>query len=285
MPDEDLRELERRWAEGQGDLATGDAFSRALERAGVDVGRRLEVRLQVLRAHMRAAGFGHLTLGPQPELDPMAASFLISGEDAFRAWHALRARTGTSGAYPVIAGTEREFELSLEAVTEHPDLDPHTILACASTLAQPVASVSTSLADDRWPAESSLLTELNVIGREGPVRLALVPTTIPWHAAAFLRFRGMRRYDPDEAPVLSIAKHVVLHRSWYERYAAAPIVVDGADDLVEFAVDRPPRTREECSALWAEHACFYPGTPWVDDAPERYAASLQGANIWTLWTS
>lgn len=284
MPDEDLRELERRWAEGQGDLAAGEAFSRALERAGADTGRRLEVRLQGLRAHMRSAGLGHLTVSPQPELDPMAASFLIPGEEAFRAWHALRTRTEASGAYPVIVGAEHEVELMLEAINLRPDLTPAAILASADGRPPPPPVTEENMLQ-RWPTDLRPSDELTVIldpatGQERAVRIALLPTRTPWHAAAYVRL-GVRPSGLGDGPELrDPAAHVALHRSWFERFSALPLGL--ALGVVELFVDRPPRSRDERERLWGEHA-LYAATPALHAGRDGYVARLLGATIWTLW--
>ncbi len=283
MADEDLRELERRWAEGQGDLAAGEAFSRALERAGAEVGRRLEVRLQVLRAHISTAGLGRLTLGPQPELDPMAASFLIPGEEALGAWHALRARTEASGAYPVIVGSDAEFERMVEGISERPDVSPSQILVAADAVDVPIPAGGVEWEDRWWPREAEPRTEFRLphdpsTGDPRTVRVVLLPTATPWHAAAFLRFgQSTRLRDGSRGANRRPHEHVAWHRSWYVRFGAEPFGI--AFDDAELWVARPPQMREESVRLAVEQE-RYCRRLRVDAPVEVRGTTLVGATAW-----
>lgn len=134
MADPDLRELERRWAEGQGDLAVGEAYERALERTGADLGRRLHVRQQVLGRHIAEVGLGGVAPGPLPEVDPFAFSLAVPGEGAFEAWRHLRRRAEAMRAWPVMVGAPDALERMVERIADAPELTVPGVLARAATL-------------------------------------------------------------------------------------------------------------------------------------------------------
>jgi hypothetical protein len=275
VADEDLRALERSWAEGAGDLASGDAFFRALERAGADTGRLIEVRLQVLRGHMAAVGLGNRPLSPMPEVDPLAATFSLPGEEAVAAWFRLRARVDQSAAYPIIVGTTDTYELLLERINESPDVLPESILARAAGVVVSPPEPS-PWRDERWPANdipsTAFLIPAHATNFAFEVYVALLPTRVAWHAAAYLRF------DVDRSP----EEHVARHRAWAERHAAEPVVMDR--DFLEFHVGRPVLSRTDAMRLATEFLDYAPlfRLNALSQPDEVLGALLLGATTWSF---
>lgn len=277
MADEDLRALERRWAEGAGELAAGDAFFRALERAGADTGRLLEVRLQVLRAHVSAAGVDASSLSPLPEVDPLAASLVVPGDGAVGAWHALRSRVSVTGAFPVLVGGPSERERVLELLNEVSGWDPRAVIGQADGFELPRPEAGAVEAREHlWPTYPVAPAELSV--RSGRACLALLPTRVPWHAAAYLRLGAdMDGGCPD--PV----EHVARHRAWFETHGAEPARLSPTSRQTDLWVVRPPRTRDDALALAAEQVVYCPAL--LQEAAgmlEYVAARLLGATVWAF---
>ncbi|MBX3465805.1 MAG: DUF4253 domain-containing protein [Planctomycetes bacterium] len=287
MADPDLRELERRWAEGAGELAVGEALARALERAGAPGGRLLEVRLQALRRHLQTIGLDPTTLAPLPEVDPLAAVLSVPGVEALSAWHRLRRLTQATGAFPVLLGQHHERVLERLHESAH-DLSVEETLAGAERLGDPFDVVSwavrerqVSLPDDEdWPANEvpashDFVVPLDPEGwsPQASMHVALLPTRSPWEAAAHLRF-GV---TPWEGPPPAV--HVALHRHWYQAFGAEVVALTHAE--AELIVPRGPSTRAAAQVLAREHESYCPGVAGTtSEALGVHAASLLGATNW-----
>jgi hypothetical protein len=103
------------------------------------------------------------------------------------------------------------------------------------------------------------------------VHIVLLPTRVPWHSAAYLRFQQR----------CSAEDHVARHRAWSERYAAEPVTIH--PDMLEFRVGRPPRSRDDAMRLAAE-LIDYAGMFSFDlhRPDETLAARLLESTIWSL---
>ena len=112
-----------------------------------------------------------------------------------------------------------------------------------------------------------------------PVRLshlALVPGTRPADTVAVLGWRGTCNYHDDVAGLAAVL------RSWEHRYGALLVQIDSA--TLWLSVAAPPRTRQECRAVAAEHFAFCPDVDSEDPRPLRvYAATLDGRRDWRFW--
>lgn len=316
MVDATIRELEHRWAGGQGDPAAGEEYLRALERVGADVSPRQLVRHQLLTARLETAGIA-LPLTPVTQIDPYAFMGTVPGSQALDIWHALRAVVEETGAHPLLLG----HELSVVDDVQHQSRAPQDILDAADKLVDPNPRVwklartraeIERLRDDPGAAGyvRALIDCVPLLERsddEVPtwrdgipplvqfstpnlfrydrqtrrthvepapeVHVLLLPTTVPWHAAAFLRWGSFNDCPPAE-------EHVAAHRLWFERYEAEPVAM--TRDVVELRVGRPIRDRAEALAMARMHADYCSDATGNEDRA-WLAARLLGAPVWHFW--
>jgi hypothetical protein len=105
--------------------------------------------------------------------------------------------------------------------------------------------------------------------------LCLVPTTMAWAVPAYRPFGGWNACPHDEV-------HVAFLRRWYEQYGAESVVM--TRDILEFAVSRPPQTREEAITLAYEQYGYCADI--VDQGTEtisNLAATLLNSKVWYFW--
>lgn len=316
MVDATVRELEHRWAGGQGDPATGEAYLRALERADADVSTRQLVRHQLLAARLATAGIA-LPLTPLSQIDPYALLGTVHGSQAMDTWHALRAVVEETGSYPLLVG----HDLRVVERVQHEPRAPQDLLDAADELVDPsprawklartlaeierlrddpgaagyVRALVDSLpvlerSDDQAPSWREGIPPLSQFSTPNVVRydrqtrrthvepapevqVLLLPTTVPWHATAFLRWGSFNDCPPPE-------EHVAAHRLWFQRYEAEPVAV--TDTVVELHVGRPIQDRAEALATARMHADYCSDATGNQDLA-WLAARLLGAPVWHFW--
>jgi hypothetical protein len=107
------------------------------------------------------------------------------------------------------------------------------------------------------------------------ILIALLPTSVPAEAPAFLNYGGWN--DCPEPAV-----HVALARRWAEQYGARLVVC--SNDALEFHVEHPAASREDALRLAKEQYTYsedivIQGTQTI----EGLAAALLGASKWFFW--
>jgi hypothetical protein len=135
---------------------------------------------------------------------------------------------------------------------------------------------------DDWPlqpqTQNGLTAMRDVLTHEfyKSVAIALLPTAgAHYQAAAHLKVGGW-----NEMPDAVV--QTALHKRWAEKWSARPVTM--ALDTIEFAVDRPVKTRPDALALGMEH--FLACNDIIDQGfgnLDALAASLIGARNWYLW--
>jgi hypothetical protein len=107
------------------------------------------------------------------------------------------------------------------------------------------------------------------------VIIGLIPAPEPWQVPAVLR-----PGDWNDCPGPEV--HVALFKRWYERYGA--IVTSMSFDVIEFSVERPPRTMEDARGLAREQFVYctdivHQGVGTLDNL----ARALLNAGNWYFW--
>jgi hypothetical protein len=78
------------------------------------------------------------------------------------------------------------------------------------------------------------------------------------------------------------AEHAALWRYWQERYGATVACI--ANDVIEFTVSKPPRTREQALELARQQYVYcadivHQGVGTV----EALAATMMNSSVWYFW--
>ncbi|HEV8431547.1 MAG TPA: DUF4253 domain-containing protein [Pyrinomonadaceae bacterium] len=110
---------------------------------------------------------------------------------------------------------------------------------------------------------------------EREVFIGLIPVETPWLVPAYLKPGGW-----NECPEPHV--HLAFFRRWHERYGARVITV--TNDIIEFAVARPPSTHAEASTLAWEQFVYC--TDIVHQGVETLGnlrASLINSPNWYFW--
>jgi hypothetical protein len=285
--DHDLRDLERLWADGQGEVAAGVALLRALERADACFERWIAVRQSVLSRQVAEAGVGRVALSRASDFDRAAFSFTLPGSRAIEAWEGLRACMDATRAYPLLLGSpeglshllesmdindEGEEEVTTEQIVEDAlRLSPDPCAWYLEDYGEPVKITP----DEPWPAFDESAREYSIPGASDEVQIVLLPTIVPWHAAAYLRWGGWNACPYAE-------RHVALHRLWHDRWGAEPVGM--THDVLEMRVSRPPRTREEAIALARDHYAYCEDIVSQQNGTIfELAATLLDGTVWHFW--
>ena len=208
----------------------------------------------------------------------------MPGDRALERWHALRA---TGGCTPVILGDLEDREQLWEGwdIDASPidELLAHAeeIDAMAWLRTREETARLVEFSDGVWPTvkpPASRTLRLPFSGTGTPrsgIGVAILPTSTHWEAAAWLRFGGWN--DCPTPP-----EHVALWRSWADRHGARVAGVTGS--VVEFVVDRPPRTADDALALAREHVLYCEDLVIQGHGTlEGLAAALLEAPVWSFW--
>ena len=200
----------------------------------------------------------------------------------------IRALRATGVGTPVILGGPEEFERIRECL-DLTDSTPEELLALAAAL-DPLRWLEEreqeepghfDIGEADWPEHAapnqSLSAHLDIRTRQplDEVYIAVLPDADPWKAACYLKIGGWNAMP-------SASEHSALWRFWEERYGARVACI--ADDVIEFTVERPPRTREEAMALARQQFVY------CDDivhqgvgSIEALAATILEAKVWYFW--
>jgi hypothetical protein len=266
-----------------------------------------------LRREFEELGLGleASTLAPLEQDATILTLLVPGGEPAIDAWQRLRAAVERTGRWPILCGEADEavsrladqFELTAgppaHFLARVPAGDAKAILsdlkraereelvAFYTSQGQSVPDIEEELdePDDdeaEWPdgppLRSFTLTSAYDIVEQTPLErclIALLPTTQPADAFAYLRFGGWNACPSPEY-------HVALLRDWGRRYGAVPAAI--TSDVVECHVAARPQTPADARALAREQVQYCEdivsqGTQSV----ERLAVELWQSPNWYFW--
>jgi len=198
-------------------------------------------------------------------------------------WKSLRAAAETTGVYPMILADK-----ALLAEAARQERPARTIVADAARINAPkwlrarAKLNNVDLERGSWPrmvkTPDSITAPYDFEPRVKPrmdVQIALLPTGVPWEAAAHLGFSAVN-YD------IAPEHHVAVHRLWFEQFGAEPIAATG--ETIEFLVGHPPSTRSAAMTLARTFYGYCPdlveqGTQTI----EYLAALLLHGRFWYFW--
>lgn len=268
----------------------------------MDAGRAPSYASQVER------NLGHLTPEQRAAYEATIARMMaglpyervtVAGAAALEEWERLRS---AGRGMPVIVGGDEELERIAEQYTlddpavfgshayQQPLRPAAQILEAAAGLAFPASlsgwaggyeeeDLRAPLGD--WPAATEAVPGLTVASdvlSNAPferVHILLIPADANWKVPAYLRWGGWNACPPPEY-------HVSALRSWYERYGAELIGLNG--DTMNLRVARKPATRDEAVALAREQYRYCPDI--VDQGVatlNALAATLMDSDWWYFW--
>jgi hypothetical protein len=229
----------------------------------------------------------------------------VAARDVATGWTELRALVPTTGRWPVVVARADSQSLGRHWRAPHSDVVERWIVeasqldgaAVIDRLRQDHAADLASL----FTAEELLEFEAGRVEREADahtwpsleprdprylpprtwfvdyvdpstrVTIALLPTRVPWEAAAHIGFGGGNQ---NPSPV----DHVAIHRYWYDRYGAEITVM--ARSVVETRVARPPNDRAATTRLAFEQ---YTYDPDFDGTIGGLALMLHRTPWWYFW--
>jgi hypothetical protein len=212
----------------------------------------------------------------------------IVGEQAPSEWRKHQELWRREGCSAVVLSPETIHALAPLLATDDPPVAK--ILAAAEALSAQgffAERETENLQDEAavevgdWPAGPVSTTTFNAhceIGNGRPlpfVFLAKIPTGKSWEIPAYLKFGGWNAC-PDPAQQAAVLRY------WNERHGME--VYSISSDVMECAVARPPRTREEALALAREQFLFcgdivFQGTETL----ALLAAGILDAEAWFFW--
>jgi len=135
-------------------------------------------------------------------------------------------------------------------------------------LMPPLGSFVPTRPDQGKPLSGSVRPEEEAV-------IVKIPTRNPWELAIWAPMGG---FNDCPGPVQQAA----VFRYWYEKYGAAPVVLQGHDSW-ELQLDRPPQSDADCEALAREHMIFCFDLAGFADSIRAYASTLRGATTWQFW--
>jgi hypothetical protein len=225
------------------------------------------------------------------------------GDQATELWVALRKAFPKTGLWPIIRGeilepekpkhsfkttlarapsgpvrkilAQRSRELCRDYADIAPELDPKLPFERLAEIAD-ATCIYGEEEDSGWP-ESGPGPAFDFQAIKDPadeeiletVGFALVPVKRPYEAVARLGFTG-----GEAAPSAALLTGVL--REWGREYGGVPVSI--TDDIIECAVDRPPRSRKAAASLAAEQ--------WIlcEDIVSQGTQSVRGL-AYFLWRS
>jgi hypothetical protein len=207
----------------------------------------------------------------------------VPGSQAVAKLEELR-QTGVA----VILGGSDSFERVVENMENGAD-DPDALIASSMQIDPVVWLREREEADPEYYEDeeeespeaaepnSELISHRDVLSGEplDEVLLAVLPAKESWMAPCYLRTGGWNSMP-------FAAEHAALFRHWGKRYGATVACI--ADDVIEFTVANPPKTKEDAMALAKEHFVYcadivHQGVGSLD----ALAATLLNAPVWYFW--
>lgn len=195
----------------------------------------------------------------RPSFDATLAEFKAAEDLAFKAF------VGAMPAEQRRAFEERQAEFEqANSQLGHPDADEPPL----GEWAEP---------NTPTPAGSDIVVAIDSL-TDAPferVYIALLPTTDPTEAPAYLNFGFWNACPPPQV-------HVAALRDWRDRYGAELVGIAG--DTLEVRVARPPTDRDDALRLARQMYAYCPDT--VDQGPgylRTLAVELMSSHIWPIW--
>jgi hypothetical protein len=210
----------------------------------------------------------------------------VPGTEAIGKLQELRAqRRGV----PLILGDEATFERIAENMELNSNTSTEQFLESAKRI-DPIKWLNDREAEDfdyyaidagPWPegdsSNNSLSAHRDVLTRKphAEVLLTVLPAEESWMAPCYLRIGNWNSVPTADA-------HAALFKYWHEHCGATVACI--ADDVIEFTVDKPPRTKDEALVLAKQHYIYcadivHQGVGTV----EGLAAALLNASVWYFW--
>lgn len=208
----------------------------------------------------------------------------VPGAQALAKLEELRAK-----GVALILGGKDSFERVVESMALNDGPSTEELLASATQI-DPLKWLQEREAEDpdyyavdeqEWPESPSpnehLSAHLDVMSRKphSEVVLTVLPAAETWMAPCYLRIGGWNAMP-------GAAEHAALFKFWNEQYGATVACI--ADDVIEFTVARPPKTREEALRLAKQQFVYcadivHQGVGSV----EGLAATVLNAPVWYFW--
>ena len=218
----------------------------------------------------------------------------VPGRQAFE--KLLELRKGNNGV-PVILGDLDDFEYVLENMQHQQSVTPTQRIEAARQIdpvqwLNDIEQKNEAFQQEVFKAqrgytgillEGQVYPNDEVIGhfdlrtwrRVEEVLITILPATEAWMAPCFLHIGNWNAMPEAEV-------HAALFKYWAEKYEAT--VVSMANDVIEFTVAKPPRTREAALALAREHYLYC--SDHVDQGVGSIGAlarTLLNASVWYFW--
>ena len=220
---------------------------------------------------------------------PSIELITVAGVDAVAHWKQLREQYDSTGKYPVLLGSRRDYDAWCKRRVD--SSSNAEILAEARTVAFPDwflerrnAELDPSPADrDMWPSEppepidiaAHLEPESGLPRAEALV--GLVPCASPPELFGQLPWGGW-----SDCPWP--AEHAAVMRYWLDKYGAE--VVSITQDTIECHVARPPRDRDAAIRLAKEQMAYCESiTEGGTLCAATIAAGLLTSHTWYFWWS
>lgn len=189
----------------------------------------------------------------------------------------------------LILGNQDAFERIAESMELNGDVTPEQFLDSARGL-DPLLWLKEREAEDpdyygiepqEWPEgaspNDSLSAHCDVLTHKpyAEVILTVLPAAESWMAPCYLRIGNWNAVPKAD-------EHAAMFKYWSERFGATVACI--ADDVIEFNVSRPPRTRPEALELARQQYVYcadivHQGVGSV----EALAATLLNASVWYFW--
>lgn len=227
------------------------------------------------------------------------ADFAATVGDAVQWWRRLHAVAGQTGYQPVLVDPDRQAlqgkpmpeELTwvplgaAERLAESAALDPLAVLNPGGTGLETADPDEVEGWLEEWPDDPRRIGEIRVpsgcdpsgCGPADPAVVALVPAEHGWQVPVLLSFG-----DFNDCPRPSV--HGAVLRHWQQRYGLEVVAMDR--DAMQFAVSRPPRTRQEALEFAWEYASYCPDGfdgPYAAEDLGGMAACLIDAEVVVAW--
>ena len=211
----------------------------------------------------------------------------VPGSQALSKLDELRSRAGGT---PIILGNKEAFERVVECMEMNDTQTTEELIEAAEKI-DPVAWLRAREEEDaeyyeleqgEWPegeeSPNSTITAHCSVRNHEPypeVFVTVIPAPQSWMVPCFLRIGNWNSVPKAE-------EHAALFKYWGQKFGANVACI--ADDVIEFTVQSPPRTREDALALAREQYVYcadivHQGVGSV----EALAATLLNARVWYFW--
>ncbi len=189
----------------------------------------------------------------------------------------------------IILGNEDTFKRIAENMEHNGDTTPEEFLKSAHNL-DPLQWLDQREAEDpeyydikpqQWPEHASpncnLSAHCDTLTRKpyAEVILTVLPADDTWMAPCYLRIGNWNSVPKAD-------EHAAMFKYWNERFGATVACI--ADDVIEFTVTKPPKTKPEALDLAKQQFIYCADIVHQGvDSIEALAATLLDAPVWYFW--